>query len=343
MKLVTRLKLLPLIVGLATASTPPLAQAQSADNRAPSTATAEALFEQGREALRVGDLNKACALLEGSQRVDAAIGTQLLLAHCYEQLGRTASAWALFREVASLSGDSVKRGQIAQIRADALAGRLARLILRVDTQDQKLLSEVYIRRDDVELPSSAIGIAVPVDPGTHTFEIYGPGIETWSSSVEVPAGPTTVTVLASGLKIRKRSLPPGGSGDKLPATLDSSQPAQPVAEYTLSPWPWIWTAAGVLGVAAGTTLAITASNTYGDSKRHCRTAMLCSAEGLTLRDSAGTQANVATGAFVFGGASLALAGILFLTRGPAPRDESRLQVGLDASQSFAGLRVAGEF
>src|SRR5690606_21383628 len=66
-------------------------------------AAAETLFDRGIEQLRTEDLSAACTSFEQSQRIDPAVGTLLSLAECYERTGRTASAWATFREAASLA------------------------------------------------------------------------------------------------------------------------------------------------------------------------------------------------------------------------------------------------
>src|SRR5882757_7685464 len=92
------------------------ARAQSADK-----ATAEVLFNQGRALLAEGKLAEACPKLAESLRLDTGIGTMLYLAECYERSGKTASAWAEFREAqatASKEGDA--REHIAKDRADLL-------------------------------------------------------------------------------------------------------------------------------------------------------------------------------------------------------------------------------
>jgi hypothetical protein len=62
-------------------------RAASADS-----AAAEALFREGRDAAKHGDLETACADFAESQRLDPAPGTLLNLAECEEKLGRVASA-----------------------------------------------------------------------------------------------------------------------------------------------------------------------------------------------------------------------------------------------------------
>ena len=71
--------------------------------RANDEATAEALFEQGRDAMRSGAYTKACLMFEESYRLVHGDGTKFNLGECYEKVGRTASAWAAFRDVAATS------------------------------------------------------------------------------------------------------------------------------------------------------------------------------------------------------------------------------------------------
>src|SRR5262245_55428497 len=83
-------------------------------------AAAEALFDRGLTLLREGKLQEACANLEQSQAIERGIGTMLYLAECYEKSGRTASAWALFREASSEARASrqTERAEAGRQRAD---------------------------------------------------------------------------------------------------------------------------------------------------------------------------------------------------------------------------------
>src|SRR5690348_1000013 len=75
------------------------AHAQAASQKA----TAEALFEEGRKLMAEGKVAEACPKFADSEQLDASSSTLLNLASCYEKLGRTASAWATYREAASLA------------------------------------------------------------------------------------------------------------------------------------------------------------------------------------------------------------------------------------------------
>src|SRR6188768_4533635 len=85
-------------------------------------AAAESLFDDGLKAMKSGHFAEACPKLEESERIDPAIGTLLYLGECYEKTGRTASAWATFREAASLANTSnqADRARVASARAQGL-------------------------------------------------------------------------------------------------------------------------------------------------------------------------------------------------------------------------------
>ena len=83
---------------------PVVAAAQSSSG---DKAAADALFDEGKRLLAAGDTAQACAKFETSMKLFDQLGTRLNLADCYEKVGRTASAWAEFREAASLA---TKRG-----------------------------------------------------------------------------------------------------------------------------------------------------------------------------------------------------------------------------------------
>src|SRR3954452_11357283 len=98
-------------------SAPVHAQPSSADK-----AAAEGLFSDARRLMAAGNFREACPKLEASQRLDPPGGPVLNLADCYEQSGRTASAWMEFREAASAAREigSADREAEARRRASAL-------------------------------------------------------------------------------------------------------------------------------------------------------------------------------------------------------------------------------
>jgi hypothetical protein len=88
--------------------------------------SAEALFDEGRKLMAAGKFADACPKFEASQELDPGVGTMLNLADCYEKTGRTASAWAEFRETVSAAHNagSRDREEIARGRANDLEQKL---------------------------------------------------------------------------------------------------------------------------------------------------------------------------------------------------------------------------
>src|SRR5262245_30572765 len=101
-------------------------------------AEAEALFDEGLNLMKQGQFEQACPKLEQSGRIDPGIGTLLYLGECYEKTGRTASAWATFREAASAAqaAGQAERASKAQERAKALEATLSRLTVAASAESR---------------------------------------------------------------------------------------------------------------------------------------------------------------------------------------------------------------
>lgn len=88
-------------------------------------ARAEALFEEGRQALAAGDYLTACAKFEESQRLDPGAGTLLNRATCEEKLGNDQRALQHFREALELLAPEDDRVPFAEARIAELEARAA--------------------------------------------------------------------------------------------------------------------------------------------------------------------------------------------------------------------------
>src|SRR5690349_20750961 len=80
------------VVGVAMTS-PLTARAEEA---ATPMAPARQAFMEGRKLAQAGDYAAACPKFEESLRLEVGVGPQFNLADCWEHIGRTASARALF-------------------------------------------------------------------------------------------------------------------------------------------------------------------------------------------------------------------------------------------------------
>ena len=157
-------------------------------------ATAEALFQQGAELMEQKKFSEACDQFAASQQLDPGLGTTLYLADCYEQAGKTASAWALFQEAAdgARRAQQADREQIANERAASLKARLSKLELRVS--DARRIPGLELRLNDVPVPSVSWNAPLPVDPGQMRVEARAPGKKPWFVEVKVAPGPASQVV-----------------------------------------------------------------------------------------------------------------------------------------------------
>jgi tetratricopeptide (TPR) repeat protein len=157
--------------------------------RAGDTAAAEALFAEARQLMAQGKYAEACPKLESSNRIDPATGTLLNLASCYEKLGKTATAWATYLQVAG-SPQSGLRADYARQRADALLPTLPKLTIRAPNAP----ADAHVTRDGIAVPVGAFGAPIPVDPGHHVIEATAAGRIGFHREIDVASGATTVVV-----------------------------------------------------------------------------------------------------------------------------------------------------
>ena len=94
-------------------------------------AAAEALFHKGTELMQAQSYADACAKFEASNAIEPGLGVKLWLADCYDRVGRTASARALFSEAAAMAQKTGQddRARAASERASELEPRLSTLEL----------------------------------------------------------------------------------------------------------------------------------------------------------------------------------------------------------------------
>ena len=299
-----------------------LACAGTASAQAPSSneAAAEALFSEARTLIGAGRVEEGCKKLEASQRLDPGTGTLLHLADCYEKLGRTASAWARFREAASRAARDGRADweTIAKTRSAELEPKLARL--RIDAP-----AGVVVHRDGDEIPSAALGTPLPIDPGEHTVTASAPGRKPWSSRISVVAS-TTATVAVPALE--KDVAAPEHDAAPEPSPSDGS---------TLRTAGYVTGALGIVGLAVGTVSGLAAASKNSRSKDVCPTSGVCADEGArAANDEARAAATASTLGFVAGGVLL-VGGLTMILL--APSSSSRAPPS-SSSRASARLRVA---
>ncbi len=296
-------------------------------------AAAEVLFQAGQRLLSEGKLEIACQKFEESERLDHALGTMLNIANCYEKSGRTASAWAMYREVANLAQTKHDTGRegFATSHAEALAPRLSTLTIVV--ADGQGGDGLVIKRDGVPIGQALWGMPTPVDPGDHKIEVSAPGRRTWTTVAKVEADASKSTVSIPQLDQEPVAPPPAGLVET-----DTPRPAdEPQGGWSTQRTIGVAVAgAGIVGVGIGAAFGLVAKSKYSDALTHC-VGSKCDAEGLSLTDSAKGAATGSTIAFVIGGAALATGAVLYFT---APKG-SKVKVAPTLGPRAAGVAIGG--
>ena len=252
------------------------------------TALAESLFRDGRALLEAGQNEAACAKFEESLRLDAALGTLLNLAECQALVGRTASAWARFRELAEKARRAGQRDReaYAEEQVRALADKLSYVRLR--PVPSASIDELSI--DGQVLGEASYSGAIPLDPGSHRVGLRV-GKERYEVRFEVPArsGEHGVDVpLDEAHRVVTEKAPP---------------PSDPgVDPRAIAGWSVV--GAGLIGVGLGSYFGARALSLRDESDTHCDDSG-CDAVGLDLFDDARMNAHGSTIAFAIAGAALA--------------------------------------
>ncbi|MEO7733220.1 MAG: hypothetical protein ABIY55_19815 [Kofleriaceae bacterium] len=302
---------------------------------------AEQLFNQARELGRAGKWVEACPKFEASLRYDAALGTRLNLATCYEHIDRLASAWALYREsidLAKKAGDS-KRRDYAQSQAAALEPRLAKLTI---TAPAKRAPGLVVTRDGTAIESGALGTPLYVDAGAHELTATAPGFESLTQTITIVDGkPETIAIPTLTPK---------------PIATPVAEAPKPIAAGRVAPAPAPAStrkyaalgigAAGVVAVGVGLVFGAKASSNYNDATTLCGPDVLCSkpdyARGSQLTQDAHSSATIST-VLVIGGGAAIVAGAIVLLTAPRPQERATARLVPVLHDGGAGLALAGGF
>jgi len=305
--------------------------AAPATAQADDAATAEALFNEANALVTAGRYADACPKLAESQRIEPAVGTQFNLADCYEHLGRTATAYALFTDVARIARAAGKfeRERIAKQRAAALEPRLPRLQL----VPRKPAPGLEITIDDVVVPRERWSVAFPIDPGHHRVVASAPSRTSWEGAAE-PIEGKTVEVIIPELVDPNPARAPGVVTRQAPGWSTQRTIAIAVA------------GAGVAGLAVGAiagAMSISARSSAEDACPSATYAFRCpTVQGTDDWNSATTAGNVSTVGFIVGGAALAGAAVLWFTA-PSSSSKEPSSPKVRAGVSPSGVRLEGSF
>jgi hypothetical protein len=287
-------------------------------------AAAEALFRQGREAADAGDHAKACEKFKESNRLDPALGTVFNIADCEEKLGRLATAWQLFQEVAQRLPASDERQGIAKERARALEPRLPRLAVRLAPTAP---AKTQVQRDGVELGSASLDTPLPVDPGPHNVTATAPDHEPRVFDVVLREAESQTVEVEPGAK-RAKGVVTEVSSDQVPSS------NQRTVGYVLG-------GIGLVGLAVGTVAGVMVLERKSTVDDNCDAAKRCNTEGFDAAESGRTLGVVSTAGLVIGALGVASGAYLILSS-PKEQGPSTALV-TSATPRAAGLSLLHVF
>jgi hypothetical protein len=327
-------------------SSPNASFAQRADPQL--AAMSQALFEQAVAEMAERKYASACKKLEEVTRLaPEALGAKLELAHCYDQLGRLASAWSqysLVEQLAERAGQEDRatedRATEAGRRAADLRPKLATITVNVPASVRKL-NGIEISRDRLPLGEAQWNTELPVDVGPHEITASAPGYLLWKKTTEVVMDGAHITVVIDAL-IKD----PKGPQKPASRTTDPVVVVAPPDRSWQKPMGITATAMGGTSVLAGLIVGRVAISTKDEAyeRNLCNEFNFCNAEGLQLRKQAVKMGDAATG-LVVAGSVIGVGGVVLWVLAPkAPADKPKA-TGRLTGIAFAqnGISLSGEW
>jgi hypothetical protein len=243
---------------------------------------AEVLFRSGRARMEAGDYAHACPLFAESLRLDPTLGTLFNLATCEEDIGKLASAWELYGEIADRMDPDDERRAVAAQRKAALVRDVPRMtvvLAAVAPTDLEILC------DGVELRTASLGVPLPVDPGPHEIAARAPGYDARIYSVTI------------------------ARGEELTLSVEPGPPVHP-PRWSVAKTGYVIGGVGLASLAVGTILGVRALDRREDSDADCVGSVCRDVSGVQAYSDARSLAIGADVAFGVGAVAVAVGGYL---------------------------------
>lgn len=311
---------LALAFPLATALTASPAFAADGDR-----ALALDLFEQGRTFIKSGDYGAALRQFEAAAKVMRTFGILLNIAECQEKLGRTASAWATWREARAVASEAQRPEdeRMALEREKGLEVGLSRLTILVSPDADA--PDLEVRRDGTAVPREGWSRAIAVDPGPHIIEAHAPGRKSRTLTVSVQGNADSRSVTLTALE--KEDTPPAPS---VPASVPRPTGALPTRAGSAGGDTsstgsgqrlagWILSGLGVAGVGTGIAVAFVGQGQHNDAVATDLAGNLPQAQ--TMESNANTTKTIGY-ITIGGGGAFLLTGLVLVLAAPAPSGQT---------------------
>ena len=307
---------------------------------------AQALYDEARQLATAGKFEQACPKFKASYELDPGGGTLLNLADCYEHQGKTAQAYATFKDAldAARRDRRNERVEFATQHLADLEKKLSRLSVAVP--EAARASGLQVTVDGTALDAAAYGVALPVDPGSHLIRAEAPGKAPFEKSVDVPSTSAKLEVEVPPLA-DQAGAPAAAAADAASSPASADVGAGSSGTPTVRTLGFVAGGLGIVAVGVGSFFGLRAMNRWDARNAACQGG--CTADAKTAGDDAQQAATISTVGFGVGVAALGAGLVLILTsssskeRTPPSAHVGRLEVGLLSGRDGAGLSLGSKW
>lgn len=325
---------------LLTIAIPRIAAAQ--EPTAQDIAQARQLGQQATQAYEAGNYAEAEKLYGAASKLYPIAPTLTLgLARSQAKQGKVVAAQESYNKIIREANPSASQAfkdaiEAAKNEVGAVSARVASVVITVDGATNPVVTI-----DGVSVPSVALGLKRPVDPGTHVVKATAEGMKPAETTVQVAEGATAEAKLhlekgsgATGPAVTPVPVnnaqpvtePPPPSGDTGVSTKSSNKTLALVAFGV-----------GGAGLVLGSVTGLLAMGKHGDLETKCPDGK-CPADAQGDVDSYKTMGTLSTIGFVVAGVG-AVAGVVLLVT--SPKQSAARKTGPHIGLGGAG--IAGTF
>jgi hypothetical protein len=316
-------------------------------------AGARAAATQGEAAFQAGHWAEALDLFTRAESLVHSPVHLLFKARALVQLGQLVKARETYLSIAheepvTASSALTKAREAAGKEEALLEPRLASLTLKVDGPGA---ADATVTMDGAKVPSVLVGVSRPADPGRHTVQAMGGGVESEPQTFSLSEGGTIALTLrlkpipgaiAGAVPGPKHPVaaPPFGSGAVEHQAVEQDGSAMRTASY-------VSFAVGAVGLAAGAVFGLRARSKYQQGNEVCGNQDPCtlSKADAARREQLGKDGDSAKTlsiiGFVAGGVGAA-AGITLFSLSAKKKGEPE-RAGLESWIGLGSLGLRGRF
>lgn len=247
-------------------TTPNAADAEPQDpTPSPNTrdpAAAEALFRSGRQLLLESKPDEALAKFEESYRLDPTAGALFNQAECKLKQGKTASAWALYQQAATLADVQGKQDlfELATARANLVSADLSYITFHVGAP----VPGLQVLRDGVLVGHAQFDVTLPIDPGRHSISARAPGYVPLEMFVVIGEKRDRKNIVIQRLKLKPLPQPPPPT-----AVVPPPKPVEQLTPPKPQPGPWLLAGAGASALLIGSVAGLLALQENSNMNEQC--------------------------------------------------------------------------